>query len=235
MSDNDAAGGVTGGEVGDPLVERRDLRDRILEAALAHAAFDGWSRRTLVNAAADAGIEPGAARRLFPRGGDGLLAWLDDWADRRMLAAVAGEELTRLPVRRRIARLVRARLEPLENHREAMRRAALANGLSPGKLAASSRAVWRTADRTWEAAGLGGAGAAAEGFSHYSRRATLAAVLGATFLYWLEDRSDGSADTWAFLDRRIEDVMRIGKARSRLEGWLAPLRGRSGGPARGPG
>ena len=225
----------SGGDVvdGDPLAERREFRDRLLEAALAHAAFDGWSRRTLLNAAVDAGIDAGTARRLFPRGGDGLLAWLDDWADRRMLAAVAGEELDRLPVRRRIARLVRARLEPLEAHREAMRRAALANGVLPGNLAASGRAVWRTADRMWEAAGLAGPGAAAEGFSHYSRRATLAAVLAATFLYWLEDRSDGSADTWAFLDRRIEGVMRIGKARSRIEGWLGPFSGRPRAPAPG--
>ncbi len=208
----------------DLAAERRAQRDRILEAALLHAAFDGWSRRTLLNAAADAGVEPGAARRLFPRGGDGLLAWLDDWADRAMLATVAGEDLARLPVRRRIARLVRARLEPLAPHREAMRRAALANGL-PGNLATSTRALWRTVDLTWETAGLGGS-AAAEGFSYYSRRATLAAVLGATFLYWLEDRSEDSTDTWAFLDRRIEDVMRVGKARAQVERWLSPLGGR---------
>jgi ubiquinone biosynthesis protein COQ9 len=209
----------------DLVAERRAQRDRIFEAALLHAAFDGWTRRTLLNAAADAGVDAGAARRLFPRGGDGLLAWLDDWADRRMLAAVEGEDLARLPVRRRIARLVRARLEPLAPHREAMRRAALANGL-PGNLATSTRALWRTVDLTWEAAGLGGS-AAAEGFSYYSRRATLAAVVGTTFLYWLEDRSADSADTWAFLDRRIEDVMRVGKARAQIERWLGPFGGRS--------
>ena len=87
----------------DALAERRALKDRVLEAALLHAAFDGWSRRTLVNAAADAGLDPATARRLFPQGGDSLLAWLDDWADRRMLAAVAGHAIERLPVRRRIA------------------------------------------------------------------------------------------------------------------------------------
>ena len=209
----------------DLVDERRAQRDRIFESALLHAAFDGWTRRTLLNAAADAGIDAGTARRLFPRGGDGLLAWLDDWADRRMLAAVEGEDLALLPVRRRIARLVRARLEPLSPHREAMRRAALANGL-PGNLATSTRALWRTVDLTWHAAGLGGS-AAAQGFSYYSRRATVAAVVGATFLYWLEDRSEGSADTWAFLDRRIEDVMRIGKARAQVERWFGPLGGRA--------
>jgi ubiquinone biosynthesis protein COQ9 len=195
--------------------ERRALKDRILEAALLHAAFEGWSRRTLLNGAVDAGLDAAAARRLFPGGGDELLAWLDDWADRRMLEAVAGEDLASLPVRRRIARLVRARFEALGQHREAVRRAALARGV-PANLVAGGRALWRTVDRIWAAAGVGGG--PAEGFSHYSRRATLAAVLGATFLYWIEDQSDGFAETWAFLDRRIEDVMRVGRARSRLEG-----------------
>ncbi len=55
---------------------------------------------------------------------------------------------------------------------------------------------------------------------------TLGGVLAATFLYWLEDRSGGSQETWAFLDRRIEDVMRVSKARARIERWLGPLGGR---------
>ena len=59
---------------------------------------------------------PATARRLFPQGGDSLLAWLDDWADRRMLADVERVELARLPVRRRIALLVRTRLEAADRH-----------------------------------------------------------------------------------------------------------------------
>lgn len=208
------------------VAERRELKDRVLEAALLHAAFDGWSRKTLAHAASDAGLDAASARRLFPQGGDSLIEWLDDWADRRMLEAAASEDLSALPVRRRIAWLVRHRLEPLGHHREAMRRAAVAHGL-PTNLVTTSRSLWRTVDRIWEAAGLGGS--PGEGFSYYSRRATLAAVLLATFLYWLEDQSESFADTWAFLDRRIEDVMRFGSIRARFEGLL----GRRSRPAPG--
>lgn len=202
----------------DAVAERQALKDRVLEAALLHAAFDGWTRRTLVNAAADAGLDPLAARRLFPRGGDSLLAWLDDWADRRMLEGV--RDLQRLPVRRRIAALVRARLEALEPHREALRRAALARGL-PANLLGSSQALWNSIDRMWQAAGIDDG--RRQGFSYYSRRLTLGGVLVATFLYWLDDRSEASRDSWEFLDRRIEDVMRIGRARASLDGLLGRL------------
>jgi ubiquinone biosynthesis protein COQ9 len=214
----------------DALAARHALKDRVLEAALLHAAFDGWSRRTLHNAAHDAGIDAATVRRLFPRGGDSLLAWLDDWADRRMLASVEGVGLERMPVRRRIALLVRARLEPLSAHREAVRRAAAARAL-PGNLAGTGQSVWRTVDLMWQAAGLGGA--PAEGFAYYSRRATLAGVLTSTLLFWLGDQSEDFTATWAFLDRRIEDVMRVGRARSTVEGWASRLMGRRASTARG--
>ena len=89
----------------DGFAARRAQKDAVLTAALPHAAFDGWSRRTLNQAAADLGLDAATAHRLFPQGGDSLLAWLGDWADRRMLAAVDPDTLARLPVRQRIARL----------------------------------------------------------------------------------------------------------------------------------
>lgn len=193
--------------------ERRALKDRVLEAALAHAAFDGWSKRTLLNAAADAGIDRATARRLFPQGGDSLLAWLDDWADRRMLEAVAGEDLQRLSIRRRVARVVRARLEALTPHREAVSRALAARGM-PYSIAVAGRTLWRTVDLVWETVGM--PGSADEGWSWYTRRASLAGLMVTVTLYWLEDQSEGLGDSWAFLDRRIEDVMRIGKLRGRI-------------------
>jgi ubiquinone biosynthesis protein COQ9 len=215
--------------VTDALSDRRALKDRVLEAALLHAAFDGWSRRTLLNAAQDAGVEAATARRLFPQGGDSLLAWLDDWADRRMVEALAGTDLGKLPVRRRIALLVRTRLELLTPYREAVRRAVAAHGL-PSNVVGTGRALWRTVDLMWRTAGLGGD--PSEGFSYYSRRATLAGVLGTTLLYWLDDQSADGADSWAFLDRRIEGVMQIGKLRATLEGWTSWLGGRRPAAAR---
>src|SRR3546814_19643130 len=50
------------------------------------------------------------------------------------------------------------------------------------------------------------------GIARYTRRMSLAGVLVSTTLFWFEDRSPGFAATWDFLDRRIEDVMRFGRA-----------------------
>jgi ubiquinone biosynthesis protein COQ9 len=193
---------------------REAQRDQLLEAALAHVPFDGWSRRSLFAAARDLGIEPGLARRLFPRGGDDLLAHLERWADRKMAAAVDVEELRKLRIRERIARLVRLRLEVLAPHREAMRRATAARLLPSNGLAATA-ALWRTVDLMWSLAGD-----RADDVSYYTKRSLLAAVWSSTFLYWLDDRSEDLEATWAFLERRIDNVMEIGRLRSRIEGAL---------------
>jgi ubiquinone biosynthesis protein COQ9 len=194
---------------------REEQRDRLLEAALVHVPFDGWSRRSLSAGAADLGLEQGLARRLFPRAGDDLLVQVERWADRQMLARVG--QLDELRVRERIARLVRTRLEILGPHREAMRRATAAR-LLPGNGLAACGSLWRTVDLMWVAAGDDVRDA-----SYYTKRSLLAAVWTATFLFWLEDRSEGFQDTWAFLDRRIDNVMQIGRLRARFDAFFKDL------------
>jgi ubiquinone biosynthesis protein COQ9 len=191
---------------------REEQRDRLLEAALVHVPFDGWSRRSLFAGAADLGLEPGVARRLFPRAGDDMLVHLERWADREMLARVG--PLDDLRVRERIARLVRTRLEVLGSHREAMRRATAARLLPSNGLAACG-SLWRTVDLMWSAAGDD-----ARDASYYTKRSLLAAVWTSTFLYWLEDRSEDNAETWSFLERRIANVMQIGQLRARIDDFF---------------
>ena len=194
---------------------REEQRDRLLEAVLVHVPFDGWSRRALFAGAADLGLDPAVARRLFPRAGDDLLVHVERWADRQMLARAG--PINGLRVRDRIAKLVRTRLEVLDPHREAMRRATAARMLPSNGFAACG-SLWRTVDLMWSAAGDD-----ARDGSYYTKRSLLAAVWTSTFLFWLDDRSEDFQDTWAFLDRRIDNVMQIGKLRARIDDFLGDL------------
>jgi ubiquinone biosynthesis protein COQ9 len=210
----------------DALTERTALKDKILEQAFRHAAFEGWSNRMLAAAAADAGVDRATAQRLFPRDGESLVAWIDDWADRRMLARAELGRPARQGVRGRVSALVRARFEALGPHREGLRRATLARAL-PHNLPVTLGNLWRTVDRIWEAAGF--PATQERGLGRYTRRLTLASVLVSTTLYWLEDRSDGSKDSWGFLERRIDDVMRLGSLSAEIRRMAGHLPGfRSG-------
>ena len=64
------------------------------------------------------------------------------------------------------------------------------------------------------------AGDRADDVSYYTKRSLLAAVWSSPFLYWLDARSEDLEATWAFLERRIDNVMEIGRLRSRIEGAL---------------
>ena len=194
--------------------ERQSQRDQILEAALQHVPFDGWKRRSLFAGAVEAAFDAATAKRLSPRGGDDLLGHLDVWTDRRLVEDVDQEAIDRLRVRERIARLVRMRLDILAPHREALRRA-IAARLLPSNAIAAGPALWRSMDLIWAIAGD-----RADDASYYTKRGLLLGVWTSTFFYWLEDQSPSFEESWAFLDRRIENVMQIGKLRGQVEGLV---------------
>lgn len=187
-----------------------ELRDRVLLGMLAHVPLDGWSERSLRAGAADAGLAPEDGVRAFPTGMLEAVEYFCEYGDRRMMEELAKRDLGGLRVRERIAAAVRCRLEVVAGHREAVRRA-LAFMALPQNAGTASRRTYRTVSAMWYAAGD-----AATDFSFYTKRALLAGVYAATVLYWLTDDSEGCADTWAFLERRIDDVMAVGRAQGRL-------------------
>ncbi len=186
-------------------------RDAIVEAALTHVPFDGWSWKSLEAAADGCGLAAAAARRAFPGGLMEAAEHLSEWADRRTTAALEGMDLEPMRVRDRLAAGVRARLEIFRPHREAVRRISTFLAL-PGHKGAAIRFTWKTVDAIWR-----GAGDSSRDFSHYTKRGLLAPVYVTTVLYWLADSSDGFEDTWDYLDRRIADALKISAARDRLK------------------
>lgn len=202
----------------DPADAALALRADILQAALPHVPFEGWSEATLRAAATATGHPLPLVRALYPRGGVDLALAFHAWGDAEMTRRLAAEDLAALRLRDRIARAVWLRLEVVPD-RELVRRGATLFAL-PHYAADGVRALWATADAIWTALGV-----TATGFDHYSRRATLSGVHAATVLFWLGDDSPGQQATRAFLDRRIEDVMQVEKLKARIRGLL---------PASGP-
>ena len=188
-----------------------DARSRLIEAALPHVVFDGWSRETLNLAIAETGIEPELARLAFPRGGVDMALAFHRLMDRRLADELARTPLETMRVREKIAYAVRRRLELVAEHREAVRRGGTLLALPP-YAAEGAHAVWETADTIWTACGD-----TSDDYNWYTKRAILASVYSATVLYWLGDESPGFENTWAFLERRIEGVMQFEKTKAAIE------------------
>lgn len=192
-------------------------RQAILEAALVHVPFDGWTQGVLQQAARDAGFDKVTALRVFPGGPIEAITYWSHLADRRMLEDLEKHDLAAMKVRERIATAIRVRLGRAAPHREALSRALgmLALPLYAGR---GTALLWRTVDAIWYAAGD-----KATDFNYYTKRALLAGVYSATLLHWLDDKSPGFADSWAFLDRRIADVMRVPKTLGEIGKRLSTL------------
>ena len=186
-----------------------DQKDRLLDAALAHVPFDGWSETTFRAAVSDTGTDMAAARSLCPRGAVDLALLYHHRGDDEMRRRLRAANLADLRFRDRVAAAVRFRIEAISD-KEAVRRGTALFSL-PQHAADGAKAIWGTADAIWEALGD-----VSEDYNWYTKRATLSGVYGATVLYWLGDESPGNHDTWAFLDRRIEDVMRIEKVKAEV-------------------
>lgn len=181
--------------------------DLLLDAVLPHVAFDGWSEAAFAAAVADAGVTMPVARGLFPRGALDMACAYHRRGDAAMLARLAAEDLSEMRFRDRVAFAVRARIEACED-REAVRRATTLFAL-PLHAADGAGLIWGTSDAIWTALGD-----SAEDLNWYTKRASLSGVYTSTVLYWLGDDSPEGQATWAFLDRRIEDVMRIEKLKA---------------------
>jgi ubiquinone biosynthesis protein COQ9 len=197
--------------------ELDQARAAILRATLVHVPFDGWSDKAIAAGIRDAGQRESLSTLAFPDGPTGLAEYYSAQADQRMAAALDPDAIAKMRIRERIIAAVRLRLTQAEGEREALK-ALMTWFAYPAHQACAAACLYRTVDAIWRAIGD-----TSTDFNFYTKRAILAGVLAATVLYWLGDESEGAADSFAFLDRRIDDVMAFEKAKGRAREWLAEL------------
>jgi len=199
-----------------PLDERA-LKRAVLEAALKHVPFDGFSEKTLALAAADLEEDRATVMRLFPAGSRSLVEYFSETADAEMEALLGKLDLKGMKVRNRIATAVRSRFSVLRPHKEAARRAAAFLSLPPN-LALAGTLVYRTVDAMWRATGD-----TSTDFNFYTKRAILAGVWSATLMRWFNDHSDDESETENFLVARIENVMQFERLKAQVNEALSRI------------
>lgn len=188
------------------------LRRSLALAVGENAVFDGWTRKAVDSAAGQLGIDPVQARLAMPKSQSGLIDLYIQEVDRGLEAWFTPKRLQGMKIREKIRALIWRRLEIMGPAREAVRRA-IAILAMPQNVPLALRIGWRTADRMWRIAGD-----TSTDFNHYTKRMTLGGVYASTLLVWLNDDSEGWSETAAFLDRRIDDVMKIEKLKAEWRG-----------------
>lgn len=207
------------------------LRADLLDAISPHVPFDGWSEPAFREAIRALQIDPEVARLVCPRGAVDLAAAYHRAADRQLAKALAEADFDGMRFRDKVATAVRMRFDLVD--RDLVSRGASVFAL-PQNAATGAKLVWETADLIWHALGD-----TSEDYNWYSKRLTLSGVISATTLFWIGDDSEDHAESWAFLDHRIENVLRFDKVKTQLlkvpglKGLLETLRAPS--PMAAPG
>jgi len=193
----------------DPTLD--EIRLALAPAIGRNAAFDGWSDAAVKSAAEEIGVDPDVAALAVKGGATTLIdAWIES-IDLELAERLPPEKLNAMKIRQRITALLATRMEIMAADREALRRA-MAIMAMPQNLAKATKIGWRSADRMWRLAGD-----TASDFNHYTKRMTLSAVYGSLLVVFVNDESEDFADSRAFLDRRIDNVMQFEKVKAQAK------------------
>jgi ubiquinone biosynthesis protein COQ9 len=188
------------------------LRRRLALPVGENAVFDGWSRAAIDAAADGLGIDRDQARLAMPKTQAGMIDTYIQGVDRALEGHFTTDRLASMKIREKIRSLVWRRFEIMEPAREAVRRG-IAILAMPQNLPLAMRIGWRSADVMWRLAGD-----TSTDYNHYTKRLLLGGVYTSSMFVWLDDNSEGRSETGAFLDRRIDDVMKIEKAKAQWRG-----------------
>ena len=189
-----------------------DIRRTLALPIGENAVFDGWTRAAVDAAADSQGIDRDLARLAVPKDQAGKIDLYIAGVDRALEEWFTPDRLEGLKIREKIRAIVWKRLEIMEPAREAVRRA-LSILPMPQNVPTALKIGWRTADVMWRIAGD-----TSTDYNHYTKRMMLGGVYASTLLVWLDDQSEGKAETASFLDRRIDDVMKIEKLKADWKG-----------------
>ncbi len=186
----------------------------LLAAALPHVPFDGWSTESFQRACDDLKVDHGMFGLLFPEGIAQAIELFLGTLDAAMEAELKTMPLAQMKVREKISAGVLSVFKQAQPHKEALYQATrfLAK---PQHAPRAATCLYHTVDSIWYAIGD-----TSTDFNFYTKRATLAGVFSSTAWVWLEDESDDMAKTRAFLAKRIDDVMKIEKAKAMVKSWL---------------
>ncbi len=190
------------------------IQHDIVQKALPHVPFDGWTETVFNRAVAETEYSSDLVQVAFPRRVQDLIFAFARFIDKETASALAKGSIQDMRVRDRIKIGVQTRLKVLASYREA-ERLAVGFYVLPIHTRHGLKSVWQTADLIWDFAGD-----TATDYNRYTKRALLSSVLVKVTLFWLQDESDAYQETDAFLDRQIDRVLTVGKTVARVKSFF---------------
>ena len=185
----------------------------IIDKALKHVEFDGWSDQTLKKACQELELSELKTYQLFKRGGVDLALAFHKRDDEHFKEQflLSKYNLPGQRIRDRIESAIINRLDIASKNKEAVKRS-ISLLSSPLYLPDGTKALWSTSDTIWTVIGDKSAD-----LNWYSKRFLLSSVYSSVIIFWIEDESENFLMTRDFVKRRISEVMAIEGFKSKLK------------------
>ena len=192
------------------LDKEEELLNKILDASLEEVLTHGWSLAAVKSAVTRLGYPPVTAglvdsvEQLVLHHINSSNRRLDTWMEAEAARLTSeGQRLKIGPfVRSCIVRRLSMNIPLLE---AGLWPEGVARVCQPGPGLVSGLEAWQTVcDDIWHRAGDTSAD-----MNWYTKRISLGAVMAATDVFMLQDKSEDFRDTWDFLDRRLDDLQMI--------------------------
>ncbi|ORY03082.1 ubiquinone biosynthesis protein COQ9 [Basidiobolus meristosporus CBS 931.73] len=181
-----------------------DIPSKILEASLPFVRTYGWSTGSIAKGAQALGYLP-VTHGLFPNGGLDLVDYFMEDARLKTVQSLEGK-LEGLSTTEKVRKACITRLQHTMPYAESWPEAA-AILAEPWNAPVAMRHLSSLVDDIWYLAGD-----KSFDFNWYTKRFLLSGVYTSTEMYMTKDHSPDFTNTLEFLDRRLEDVAKIGGA-----------------------
>eukprot|EP01102_Stenamoeba_stenopodia_P011967 TRINITY_DN3719_c0_g3_i1.p1 TRINITY_DN3719_c0_g3~~TRINITY_DN3719_c0_g3_i1.p1 ORF type:complete len:364 (+),score=86.11 TRINITY_DN3719_c0_g3_i1:127-1092(+) len=194
--------------------EAKQYRDRILEASLRKVPQLGWSDEAIGEATREQGL-PIALKGLVHGGPSELIFYFLNKCNQQMATIMRKEKkegkLEGLSVKEVIAKCIRTRLE-LSSAYVASLPQAVKILSHPSNVSTSLNVLAELSDEICHLTND-----RSTNFDWYAKRVVIGGIYSATEVFMLTDKSPNYAETWRFLDRRIEDAIQLAELKDKAE------------------
>ncbi|KAG4073938.1 hypothetical protein HA402_014143 [Bradysia odoriphaga] len=185
----------------------QEIRAKIMDASLPFVLDNGWCRQAITKGAQSIGY-PGIVHGMFPDGGIELIHYFYARCNEQLIEQLK-KEIAAMDASKNhnpvefVSRAVQLRLQMIEPYKSRWPQALGMMSLPPNAQKSLAHLLTLIDDICYYA------GDRSVDIGWYTRRIGLATIYKMTELYMLQDKSQGHADTWTFLERRIEEGHQI--------------------------
>jgi ubiquinone biosynthesis protein COQ9 len=188
------------------------LRKQLFDEIIKNVPFDGWSKEALRNASAALSLEPDYAEHLFADGIIEVVQMLITELDKEMLTRYHAKDRSEFGITKKVKEALKIRFQIMAERKLLFHQTIMYLTL-PWNTPKAIKFAWNTADLIWHDV----VGDNSLDFNYYSKRSLLSGVYAASLLYFISDNSIKHEDTFDFIDRKINDVVSLGRNLSKLK------------------